>query len=152
MEAETELKEQQATLGEFLTKITPAIISQTVRGFMREEGWHPLMVELVADSWESLKQNQTSVRLFQAIRGKFGATEFVDKVERLASDAALHLLTQQMNRLTAIINAWSAQITPAELTAGAMDQLPCLLRMPSRSSSARSSSASGLPVTSSLSP
>lgn len=105
MEAETELKEQQATLGEFLTKITPAITSQTVRGFMREEGWHPLMVELVADSWESLKQNQTSARLFQTIRDKFGATEFVDKVEQLPSDAARHLLTQQMNRLTAIINA-----------------------------------------------
>jgi ankyrin repeat protein len=105
MEAETELKEQQATLGEFLTKITPAITSQTVRRFMREEGWHPLMVELVADSWESLKQIQTSARLFQTIRDKFGATEFVDKVEQLPSDAARHLLTQQMNRLTEIINA-----------------------------------------------
>ena len=105
MEAETELKEQQDTLSGFLKKMTPAITSQTVRGFMREEGWHPLMIELVADSWGSLKQNQTSARLFQTIRDKFGATEFVDKVEQLPSDAARHLLTQQMNRLTAIINA-----------------------------------------------
>lgn len=105
MEAEAELKEQQATLGGFLTKITPAITSRAVREFMQEEGWHPLMVELVAESWESLQPPLTSKKLFEVLRDNLNGTEFVGKVEQLTSDASRHLLTQQMNRLTGIINS-----------------------------------------------
>lgn len=104
LSADAELKEQQDTLSDFLKNITPAITRKQAQEFMQEEGWHPLLSELVADSWESMKQNRTSQRLFKEIRDKLNDTEFGPKVEQLPSDAARHLLTQQMNRLTGIIN------------------------------------------------
>jgi hypothetical protein len=72
---------------------------------MREEGWHPLMVELVADSWESLQPPLTSKKLFEVLRDNLNGTEFVGKVEQLTSDASRHVLTRQMSRLTSIINS-----------------------------------------------
>jgi hypothetical protein len=43
--------------------------------------------------------------LFEVLRDNLNGTEFVGKVEQLTSDASRHLLTQQMNRLTGIINS-----------------------------------------------
>ena len=83
----------------------PAVTSNQISEFMQEEGWHPLLISLVVDSRNGLRQNQTSDRLFEAIRKNLDAAEFVEKIEQLPSYAARHLLTQQMNRLIAIINA-----------------------------------------------
>jgi ankyrin repeat protein len=103
--AETELKEQQDALSGFLNNRAPAVTSNQISEFMQEEGWHPLLISLVVDAQDSLEQNQASDRLFNAIRNNLDAAEFIKKIEQLPSDAARHLLTQQMNRLIAIINA-----------------------------------------------
>ncbi|CAM8640835.1 Ankyrin repeats (many copies) [Oxalobacteraceae bacterium] len=105
LSAETELKKQQDALSGFLNNRAPAVTSNQISEFMQEEGWHPLLISLVVDSRNGLRQNQTSDRLFEAIRKNLDAAEFVEKIEQLPSYAARHLLTQQMNRLIAIINA-----------------------------------------------
>ncbi len=96
-------QQQQAALTDFLKNLKPGTTALQIREFMRETGWHPLLVNLLAEACEDLQQNKTREGLLLAIRRRLDTVEFAEKVESLSSDASRHLLTRQAERLSEII-------------------------------------------------
>lgn len=94
---------QQAALTDFLKNLKPGATALQIQEFMRETGWHPLLVNLLAEAWEDLQQNKTREGLLLAIRRRLDTVEFAEKVESLSSDASRHLLARQAERLSEII-------------------------------------------------
>jgi ankyrin repeat protein len=96
-------QQQQAALTDFLKNLKPGTTALQIQEFMRETGWHPLLVNLLAEAWEDLQQNKTREGLLLAIRRRLDTVEFAEKVESLSSDASRHLLARQAERLSEII-------------------------------------------------
>ncbi len=92
---------QQALIG-FFGKLSPASTSSQIQLFMQRSGWHPLVVTVVTEAWDSLKQNKTQQDLFQAIQQKLRSFELAEEIEG-QTEAGHHLLIMQLNRLSEII-------------------------------------------------
>ncbi len=97
-------KKQQGILADFFKNLKNEITSDQILELLQAAGWHPMLEEILMTSWTSLPQQKTKDALFQTILVNLDSPEFVQKLENLSTDSSRHLLNQQINQLSKIMN------------------------------------------------
>lgn len=101
--SEAASKKQQDLLVEFFSDLQADTTSEQMLKFLQEAGWHPMLEEILKESWTSLQQQKTKEKLFQAIQANINSIAFIQKLENLLTDSSRHLLNRQVNQLSEIM-------------------------------------------------
>ncbi len=100
--AETTVTEQKAAIKRFFLSINQGTTSVQIKNVMRDAGWHPVVIKLVNESWESINHQKTAVTLNREIKKRMETEEFITEIEGLASDEERLLIHAQLKRISEI--------------------------------------------------
>ncbi len=92
-------EKQHDLLTAFFNNLKDKITSEQMRAVVQEAGLHPMLENILMESWTSFSQPKTKDALFRAILVNLNSPEFIQKLQNLSTDGSSYLLIRQVNQL-----------------------------------------------------